>query len=161
MMIKPPSGASLGQLLVFEFKDYEVSSGAVARDSQLSEDDSSTLTSIAGAVAKQGGNAARARSRSANRSSLRIAISPDDLRAQSKQFGRSESHSTTSTLNTLLASFATAAAATAFLRATRDMIIQWLQLRAERSLTFKHNGNTLVLKRQTDIEKLIAHLQRL
>jgi hypothetical protein len=152
------------QTLLFEFKDYELRNqkpGNPDRDPQSAADNGSTLASIAAAVANRGGSAASTRSRSRNSSSIRIGVSQGAMHVQSKPSGYTESQSITSSLHTLLASFAGADAATAFLKDSRDMMAQWLGSKAERSITFKHSGDSVVLRERDDIDKLIAHLQQL
>ena len=152
------------QILLFEFKDYEVSEnnpdGKTVRDSYPSADDGSTLKGIANAVANHGGSSAITRSRSRSSSSLRVRLSQGDIRLRSKQLEHSEVRSITNSQHTLLASFATAGAATAFLKHSRDVMVQWLEGRMERSITFKHKSSRIVLKGRDDIEELISLLQR-
>ena len=153
------------QNLLFEFKDYQARGrdldGHVVQDSPLPADDGSMLTNIGNTVANHGGSSAITRSRSRNSSSIRIGGSPDNMRVKSKQLGHSEFQSMTSALHTLLASFVTAGAATAFLKESGGMMDHWLRAGAGRSITFKHKGNTVSLKGRDDLEKLISHLQRM
>jgi 6-phosphofructokinase len=90
-----------------------------------------------------------------------VRLSQEDLSLRSKQLGHSQAQSITNTQQTLLASFATAGAATAFLKYSGDVMIQWLEGRLERSITFKHQSSRINLKGRKDIEDLIALLQRL
>jgi hypothetical protein len=83
------------------------------------------------------------------------------MRLRSKELRHSESQSITSTLHTLLASFATVGAATDFLKDSCDGMVQWQRGRTERSITFKHKSDTIVLKGRDEIEALISLLQRM
>jgi len=134
------------QTLLFELED----------SSPLSAADSSTLTNIANAVAKQGGSSAMTRSRSRNSSSIRVGWSQNGMRSRTKQ-----AQSNVSSAQTLLASFVTSSAAQAFVKDSCDLLIRWQQGSAERSITFKHKDATFRLKGRDDIEELIRLLASL
>src|SRR5690349_13662058 len=113
--------------LLFELED----------SSPLPANDSSTLNDIANVVAKHGGSSAMTKSSSRNSSSIRVALSQNNIGSRTKQ-----TQSNRASVETLLASFFTSNAAGAFARDSGDLLMRWRQAKAGRSIVFKHKDAT-------------------